>query len=129
MFTFNKIYFQIALAIFTVEVIIAIFIKDSFIRPYFGDFLVVILIYCFIKSFIKAPVWALAAFVMLFSLTIESLQYFNFVDKIGLGKSQIAKTILGTSFAWKDISAYFLGILTILIFENALRKKKQKPSS
>ena len=35
--------------VFIIEAIIAVFIHDNFIRPYFGDVLVVVLIYCFIK--------------------------------------------------------------------------------
>jgi hypothetical protein len=122
--TFNKRYFFIAAVIFTTEVIIALFIHDNFIRPYFGDFLVVILIYYFIRTFLKAPVLAVALFVLLFSFTIESLQYFNIVEKIGLQNSKIAKVIIGTSFSWKDIITYVAGIITVLIVERILLKEK-----
>ncbi|MFT5385169.1 MAG: hypothetical protein ACI81W_002574, partial [Saprospiraceae bacterium] len=36
--------------LFLIEVGIAVFIQDRIIRPYIGDLLVVILIYCFIRS-------------------------------------------------------------------------------
>ena len=45
------IYGIIALVIFLSEVYIALFVKDSFIRPYFGDVLVTALICCFIRVF------------------------------------------------------------------------------
>ena len=54
MLTFNLKYFLFALALFMIEVLIALFVHDSFIRPYLGDFLVVILIYCAVRTFIKA---------------------------------------------------------------------------
>ena len=126
--TFNKRYFLIAAVIFTAEVVMALFIHDNFIRPYFGDFLVVILIYCFIRTILKAPVLTVALFVLLFSFTIESLQYFQIVEKIGLENSKIAKVILGTSFAWKDIITYVVGFITILIVESTRTKRKIKGS-
>ncbi|MCW5910752.1 MAG: DUF2809 domain-containing protein [Cyclobacteriaceae bacterium] len=54
---FNRNYLVWSLAIFIAEVLIALFVHDSFIRPYVGDVLVVILIYCFVKSFIDLPEW------------------------------------------------------------------------
>lgn len=52
MFKFNKTYFVFAIFIFFIEVLISLYLHDKIVRPYVGDFLVVILIYCFIKAFI-----------------------------------------------------------------------------
>ena len=114
MLTFNKHYFGLAVLIFIVEVLIAVFVRDSFVRPYLGDVLVVILIYCFVKSFILLPVFPTAISVMAFAFTIEFLQYIHIVDKLGLKKSTLAKTVIGTSFAWNDILAYVAGVVIIL---------------
>src|SRR6478609_5115448 len=103
MIAFNKNYFSLAVLIFIIEVLIALFVHDSFVRPYLGDVLVVILIYCFIKSLLPLPVFPVALFVMAFSFTIEFLQYIHIVDKLGLRKSTLAKTVIGISFAWNDI--------------------------
>lgn len=123
MIIFNKKYFGLALLIFVVEVLIALFVRDNFVRPYLGDVLVVILIYCFVKSFFNLPVFAVALFVLIFSFTIEFLQYINIVEKLRLGQSAIARTIIGTSFAWIDILAYVVGIFIILFVEKYLLKK------
>jgi hypothetical protein len=48
---FNKTYSLLALTFFTTEVLIGTYMHDAIIRPYGGDFLVVILIYCIVKSF------------------------------------------------------------------------------
>jgi hypothetical protein len=117
MLTFNKNYFSIALIIFVVEVLIAFFVRDRFVRPYLGDTLVVILIYCFVKSFLRIPVISVAIAVLVFSFTIEFLQYVHIVEKLGLEKSIIASTVIGTSFAWNDILAYIAGIAIILVVE------------
>lgn len=124
MLTFNKNYFSLAFLIFSVEVLIALFVRDNFVRPYLGDVLVVMLIYCFVKSFLNLPVFMLAVGVMAFSVTIEFLQYINLVETLGLEKSAIARTIIGTSFAWLDILAYGVGIVIILFVEKSLLKKR-----
>jgi hypothetical protein len=122
-FTFNKNYFGLAVLIFIVEVLIALFVTDNFIRSYFGDVLVVILMYCFVKSFVNLPVFSLAIGVLFFSFTIEFLQYCKIVNKLGLEKSAIARTVIGTSFAWLDIASYVAGFVVILIVEKYLLKK------
>ena len=124
MFTFNIRYFLFALALFIVEVLIALFVRDSFIRPYFGDYLVVILIYCAVRTFVKASPVKVAMGVLLFSYLIEVLQYFNIVDRLGLADNVIAKTVIGYGFAWWDILAYTLGIATVLIVEHFRTRPK-----
>jgi len=123
MIRFNKTYFILASVIFIIEVLIALFVHDRFIRPYVGDVLVVILMYCFIKSFFSWPVNLTALGVLLFSFLIEWLQSINFVTKIGLAHSAFANTVLGNSFAWLDILAYLIGILIVLIVENYRTRK------
>ena len=123
MITFNKTYFGFTILIFVVEVLIALFVRDNFIRPYFGDVLVVILIYCFIRSFLRLSVIPVAIFVWLFSFTIEFLQYIKIVDKLGLQKFRIARTVLGTSFSWMDLLAYVAGIAIVLVVEKYVSKR------
>lgn len=124
MFRFNRNYFGVAALIFIVEVLIALFVHDNFIRPYIGDVLVVILIYCFLKSFLSLPELALAIFVLAFSFTIELLQYFQIVEKLDLEKSNIARTVIGTSFAWIDLIAYTIGVGVILVVEKCFLHRK-----
>ncbi len=116
-FRFQKKYFLLGVFLFGIEVLIAVYIQDGFIRPYLGDFLVVILLYCLIKSFIDIPVLSLSISVLLFSYVVEILQYFNFVQLIGLEDSRLANIIIGNSFAWKDLLAYTFGILMVLWLE------------
>ena len=115
---FNKNYFIIAILILLIEIIIALYIHDNFIRPYVGDFLVVILIYCFLKSFLNIPVLPTAISVLVFSYIVETLQYFKLVDKLGLQHSKLARIVIGTSFEWIDILAYTLGIAFVMFIES-----------
>ena len=123
-FHFNKPYFIIALLIFFTEIIIALYVHDNFIRPYFGDFLVVILIYCFLKSFFKIRVLPLAIGVLLFSYVVETLQYYKLVTMLGLQHSKLARIIIGTSFEWIDIVSYTVGIAVVILVERLLANKR-----
>jgi hypothetical protein len=123
MLTFNKKYFLLTILIFVIEVLIALYLHDTIIRPYIGDVLVVILIYCFIKSFLKLPVLPVVVFVLLFSFSVEFLQYLNIVEKLGLQNSKTARTVIGTSFAWIDLVCYIAGIIIVLIAEKGSAKK------
>lgn len=126
LFQFHRKYFFLLILLFATEVFIAIYLHDALIRPYGGDFLVVILIYCFVKSFLNTPVIVTALAVLLFSYLIETLQYFHLVDLLGLEKSKIARTVIGTSFAWTDLLAYTLGVLLVLTVEFALKNATNK---
>ena len=115
--TFNQKYFYLTVLLFLIEVFIAVFIDDQFIRPFIGDVLVVILIYCFVKSFWKVRANVAAISVFGFACAIEGLQYLNLVDRIGLRQNRILATILGTTFDWKDVLAYALGTVIVLVCE------------
>jgi hypothetical protein len=118
MLKLNKTYFCLFLLIFFTEVLIAMYVHDSLVRPYFGDLLVVILIYCFIKSFLNTKVFPTAIFVLLFAFAVEALQYLDIVETFQI-KNRILRTVLGTSFEWNDILAYISGILIVLLVEKA----------
>ena len=120
-------YFIAAFLLFLTEIFIGFFMHDSIIRPYGGDLLVVILIYCMVKSVLNSPVGITALAVLLFSYIVETLQYFHLVRVLGLEHYALARIIIGTSFAWTDILAYTLGIGLVLLVElvrgNDLRKR------
>lgn len=122
MLKFNKTYFLLFCILFIIEVLIALYLHDKIIRPYIGDLLVVILIYCFIKSFLNIKVFHAALFVLLFSFGVELMQYFTIVEKLGLEKSKVASTVIGTSFEWIDLLAYLGGIIIVLLVEKARLK-------
>lgn len=118
MLKFNWRYFVLAILILIIEILIAIFVHDSFIRPYIGDLLVVIFIYCFLKSFVSLSTSKAALYVLLFSYFVETLQYFRIVQYLGFQRNDLARIIIGTSFDWKDILMYTIGIVTVVIIES-----------
>ncbi|MFG6686214.1 DUF2809 domain-containing protein [Mariniflexile sp. HNIBRBA6329] len=118
---FNKTYIILTLLLFTTEALIA-FLKSGFIRHTFGDYLVVILMYCFFKSFIKGNHFKIAMSVLAFSYAIEVLQLINILKPLNLENSHVAKLILGSTFHISDLVAYTLGIISVLIAELSFKK-------
>jgi Protein of unknown function (DUF2809) len=117
MSTFSRKYFLFATVLFVIEVLIAMFVHDNFVRPYVGDYLVVILLYSAVRTFLSASPLKVSIGVLLFAYAIEILQYFRIVDKLGLSGNVIARTVIGYGFEWWDILAYTFGIITVLVFE------------
>lgn len=114
---FSLFYSILALLFLGIEILIALFVHDRFIRPYIGDFLVVILIYCFVKSFLNTPVLPTALGVLIFAYSVEVLQYFRIVEVLGLQYSRAARIIIGSAFEWQDMLAYTAGIVAVILVE------------
>lgn len=119
----NKKYILITIILFLIEVCIAAFFKDTFIRPIFGDVLVVILLFSFVRIFYQGKSWKLIIGVLLFSFAIEILQYFKFATILGLEENKIAKIVLGATFDWVDIIAYVFGALFSYFLDKIIMQK------
>ncbi len=117
MFTFKKNYLIITIILFVIEVLIALYIKDNFIRPYGGDFLVVILIYCFLRTFLKFPPFNIAIATLLFAYAVEIGQYFKLVEILGLEGIRLAEIIIGTGYSNYDMLAYTLGVIVVYFID------------
>lgn len=124
-FRFNKYYFLLAIATLIIEILIGLYVRDAIIRPFGGDVLVVVLIYCFVSAFIDTDKYLLATLVLVFSFSIEVLQYYRFVKTLGLQNNKLISIILGTSFSWYDMLSYFIGYVIILIGEKITTKNQQ----
>lgn len=107
---FQPKYLLIALFIFGVEVLIERYFHDGFIRPVVGDFLIVVLMYYSLKSILKISSIKIACGVLLFSFTIEGLQYLQMLKYLGWQDSYWAKIVFGSAFDWRDLLAYTLGV-------------------
>jgi uncharacterized membrane protein len=116
--TFNSKFLFIFLAIFVIEVLIGKYLHDAFIRPFGGDVLVVVLIYAFLRIFLKTNNKKLALGVLIFSFVIEFLQSIHYVTWFGWENNKLMNTILGTSFSVYDLLAYCVGYLICLCFKD-----------
>ena len=100
-----------------VEVIIALFVRDKFIRPYGGDSLVTVLLCCFLRVFFPKKIKLLPLWVFLFAFLVETAQYINIVDILGLGHIRFFRVLVGTSFSFIDILCYGIGCLIFWLAE------------
>lgn len=117
MLTFRKRYALLALLLLLVEIYIALYVHDGIVRPYIGDFLVVMLIYCFGRAFFRVPVLKAALATLVFAYLVEFMQYLNLIKWLGLQDSRIVNVVLGNLFEWIDMLAYTLGVAVVLIIE------------
>jgi hypothetical protein len=123
MFRFSPRFLLFTILFFIIEVLIALYAHDDFVRPIVGDYLVVMLIYCAVRTFIEGNTSKIAIGVLLFAYLVEVLQYFRIVDKLGLAGNQLAKTVIGYGFEWVDMLAYTLGVITVVLLERVFSKR------
>lgn len=114
-----------ALGLLLVELAIGWQLHDALIRPYGGDFLVVILLYCAGRSVVRAPAWVVALPVLLLAYAIEGAQYAGLLAWLGWQHSVLARLVLGYHFAWADMLAYSLGIGGVLAVERWRQPRPQ----
>lgn len=99
-----------------VEVLIALFVNDSFVRPYLGDVIVVWVVFCFAQIFLcrKCSPYITAAGVFIFACLVELLQGINITELLGVGNIPFFRTLIGTHFDVKDIFCYGAGTAVLL---------------
>ena len=109
--------------IFLTEVLIALFVRDDFIRPYGGDILVTVLICCFMRILFPEGVRLLPVWVFLLAAAVEIGQAFDFVSLMGLGEIAFFQILLGSTFSWADMLCYAAGCALFWVTEKAVRQK------
>lgn len=114
------VYLSLSIILFLIELFIALFVHDRFIRPYFGDVLVVILVYSAVRVIFPEKPKLLPIYVFIFAVLVEVSQYLDLAELLGGGV--ILSTIIGTSFSWLDILCYFVGTLLIYPVDLLFRK-------
>ena len=102
-----------AIILLTVEVMIALFVHDGFIRPYLGDVLVVAVIYSFVRIFVPKRCHLLPLYVFVFACAVEALQLFDIVGFMGLSDNRFFRILIGSVFDIKDIICYAVGCLML----------------
>lgn len=112
-----------ALAILLIEILIALYVRDAFIRPYVGDVLAVMLVYCGLRAIFAIGPWTAVAISLAIAFAIEFGQMVNLVDRIGLGDNAIARVVIGTGFEVKDLVAYLAGGAIILTIDLLVRRR------
>ena len=114
----KRILYAVAtLFLLLIEVIIALYVHDDFIRPYVGDVLVVIVIYTFIRIIVPEKCKLIPLFLFIFAAGVELLQLANIVEILGVADNKFLKTLIGSVFDVKDIICYAVGCVMLCVYE------------
>lgn len=119
--TFRASYALAALAVFLIEVAIALWVRDAVVRPYGGDVLATILVYLVLRAITDMKVMPAALMALGLSFLVEIAQALDLVARLGLSHNEAARTVLGTSFAVGDLAAYSVGALLVVVVERMRR--------
>ena len=98
-FTFRRSYFLATVLLLLTEALIALHVHDRIIRPYFGDFLAVVLVYCLVRKFFAVPVRLAALLALGAAYVLELLPLVHFLQRRGLQQMRLARVLLGSSFS------------------------------
>jgi hypothetical protein len=115
-------YAVLFLLLLIAEVLIALFVHDSFIRPYLGDVLVTVLICAFCCIFVPKGIRLLPLYVFLFAAAVEVSQYFGLVRALGLGDIPFFAILMGTTFSVYDLICYGVGCLAFFAIGFVVKK-------
>lgn len=118
-------YLTATIVLFVIELLIALFVHDNFVRPYVGDVLVVVLLYTFVRIFLPEGVRLLPLYIFLFAAGVEVLQYFRIVEVLGLSDNRVLSVVIGSVFDVKDIVCYGVGCMLLGIYE-VLRARNKR---
>lgn len=111
------VYAVLFFVVFAIEVLIALFVNDSFIRPYGGDILVTVLLCLLFRAFFSVKAKLLPAYIFLFAVGVEICQYFDIVKLLGFENNILISTLVGRSYSFIDIICYGAGCVLFFVIE------------
>ena len=106
------IYGIASVALLIIEIMIGLY-AHGWIRSYFGDVLVVILLYTLFRTAVTewpGRWYVLPTVILIFAFCVEFLQLWGFCDRFGI-TNQLLRIIIGTGFSAVDLLCYAVGIM------------------
>lgn len=119
----RSVFIIAAITLFAIEVVIALFVRDAFIRPYIGDVLAVALLYAVLRAATPLSLRSALGVTLAIAVMIEVAQAAKLLGALGLGENELARIIFGGSFDWLDLLAYAVGGIVIVLVELAMPGK------
>lgn len=118
----RKTYFWIFLGLLLLEIGIALFVHDDFIRPYVGDVLVTALLCCLSRVIFPKRNPAMPVFGI--SLAAELWQWVGLTKILGLDGTALG-IILGATADWRDVVCYGIGCVLFATCEWGVKKLRR----
>ena len=103
--------------LFVVLVFIAVYVRDSILRPYVGDLLVVICLYFLVRGATGSGRYWTAGAVFILAAIIEYAQMLQLLSWLGLSDVPIVRVVLGSTPDPLDMVLYATGILIVLLVD------------
>ena len=110
-------YAAAALILLAVEVFIALFVHDAFVRPYGGDILVTVWLCCVLRAVVPGRIPYLPLRVFLFSAAVEGMQAMGIAAWIPASWT-VLRVIVGSVFSVWDLVCYTVGCLLFFFAEH-----------
>jgi Protein of unknown function (DUF2809) len=117
------VYLIAAILIFAIEVLIALFVRDDFVRPYLGDVLAIGFVYAALRALTPLSFPQALAVTLAIALVIELAQAFGLLGALGLADNELARIVLGGVFDWHDLAAYAAGGAIIAALETLTARR------
>lgn len=117
------IYVAAAAVLFIIEALIALFVRDGFVRGYLGDVLVVALVYAALRAMTRMSVALALAVTLGVALAVEIGQALGVLRMLGLADNRVAAVVFGGVFDVLDIAAYLAGGALVVIAEMSFRRR------
>ena len=109
------IYAAVFIIFLAVEVCIALFVHDGFVRPYIGDVLAVVTVYCGARIVFPDKIRLMSLLVFTLAAAVELLQLSDLAEMFGEGS--FMAILLGSTFDPVDLLCYAVGAGLTLIWE------------
>ncbi|MDD5946684.1 MAG: DUF2809 domain-containing protein [Oscillospiraceae bacterium] len=122
----RTLYLIASVVLLGVEILIGMF-AEGWLRIYFGDVLVIILLYTLVRTVLPKIRFCglLPTLLLIFCQMVEGLQAWGFADRMGITNA-LLRILIGTSFAWGDVLSYCIGFVPILLWEILSKKSAQQ---
>ena len=120
------LYATVFCVLMIMEICIALFVHDAFVRPYVGDMLVTLLLCCMARVVFPEKMRLLPLFVFLFAACVEVGQYFDLVALLGLSDNRFISIALGRTFSLIDIVCYAAGCAVAFGLDRIMDDQKKE---
>ena len=115
-----------SVALFAVLVVIAVFVRDGFVRPFLGDVLAVVWLHASARAVVRARALHVSLAVLALAFVIEFAQLAGALSLLGLESNRLARVVLGSTFDVLDLLAYVVGWAVALGIERALEARAHR---